>query len=95
MFLSDATKETIANTKNNSLNLVLFISPQMSYTSIKGWGFRPVPYLRASIRFAIPVNSAPVAINDSIINLGKLSFFFCFFLLICISPPYKYIISYG
>lgn len=76
----------------------------MSYTFYRrlvSWSFRPLSpsflvfYLRASIRFAIPVNNVPSAINISIINLVELSFFFFFFLLICFSPPYKYIIQYG
>ena len=52
-------------------------------------------YLRAVIKLASPVKNVPIAINSSMSSLIAVLFFFCFFLPICFSPPYVYIISYG
>ena len=92
MFL-DAAKIITAASKNSSLNLSLFIFFQMSYNLFKVWGFRPSPYLRAVMRLARPAMNVPAAIR--ILAIYFASFRLFFFLLICISPPYDYIILYG
>lgn len=52
------------------------------------------PYLRACIKLANPARKLPTATNSSMMSFIR---FFCFFffLLICLSPPYNYIIQYG
>ena len=57
--------------------------------------FAPCLYcLRTCIKLASPVRNVPAPISSSVISLSKFFFFFCFFLPICISPPYNYILSY-
>ena len=91
MFFPDPKKITIATNKNNSLNLILFISHKMGYNLIKGKGFRPFPcHLRAVIKLASPVKNVPIAINSSISNLIMAFFFFRFFLPIYVSPHFLY-----
>lgn len=65
----------------------------MSYNLFKVWGFRPSPYLRAVMRLARPAMNVPAAIRILAINFASFRLFF--FLLICISPPYDYIIICG
>ena len=64
----------------------------MSYNIFKGGACAPYP-LRACIKLARPVINVPAAIRSFMMSFKLIrALFFFLFLLICLSPPYKYII---
>ena len=89
-------KKQIAKTLSNSLiiSFILVLYRWVCYTSIKRRAFAPLRYSSSLSRIN---NMIPMIKSVNACRNQVLSDFFFFRLppLICISPPYNYIIAYG